>query len=140
MWYVIFTDTNIGHFVYQKKYFKEHPEYYSLVDYKDKKTRKMVRGRRPWNQYCLSNEAMKKVFIENALKMLRKAPKETQVLSIDMDDTLNMCLCPKCTAPIRLQNGKTVDMSDPDFRSTQYFMFLNDIIKGRQQGISENAD
>ena len=43
---------NIGHFIYPKKYFKEHPEYYSLVNGK----------RTPWAQLCFSNQEMKKIF------------------------------------------------------------------------------
>ncbi len=120
---------NIGHFVYSKKYFSDHPEYYSLIDFKDPKTKKITRMRRAWRQYCLSNPELKKVFIENALEILRKAPKETQVLTVDMDDTLEMCLCENCTAPIRLPDGQTVTMDDPDYRSTQYFLFLNDVMK-----------
>ncbi len=120
---------NIGHFVYSKKYFNDHPEYYSLIDFKDPKTKKVTRTRRAWRQYCLTNPEMKKVFIENALEILRKAPKETLVLTIDMDDTLEMCLCEKCTAPVTLPDGQTVTMDDPDFRSTQYFLFLNDVMK-----------
>ncbi len=109
---------NIGHFVRSKKYFKDHPEYYSLVNGE----------RRPWRQYCFSNPEMKKVFIENALEFLRRAPENINGMHIDMDDTWEACECEKCLAPIRLPNGTVVTKDDPAFRSTQYFLFLNDVV------------
>ncbi len=109
---------NIGHFVHAKKYFKDHPEYYSLVNGE----------RRPWRQYCFSNPEMKKVFIENALEFLRRAPENIDGMHIDMDDTWEACECEKCLAPIRLTDGTTLPKEDPAFRSTQYFLFLNDVV------------
>lgn len=109
---------NIGHFVSSKKYFNEHPEYYSLVNGK----------RAPWNQYCFTNQEMKKVFIENALDFIRRAPEDIDAMHIDMDDTWNACQCENCTAPIRLADGAMLKPDDPAFRSTQYFMFMNDVM------------
>ena len=110
---------NIGHFIYAKRYFKTHPEYYSLVN----------GVRRPWNQYCFSNPEVKRVFTENALDMIRRAPEDVRILTVDMDDTWNACECKSCTAPIKLADGTMLDREDPAFRSTQYFLFLNDVVK-----------
>ena len=117
---------NIGHFIYWKKYFKEHPEYYSLVGGK----------RKPWRQYCFSNPEMKKVFIENVLKVLRRAPEDTDGIHIDMDDTWDACECEKCTAPIKLTDGTLLYKNSPAFRSTQYFNVSERCGCGHQKRIS----
>ena len=119
---------NIGHFIPAKQYYAEHPEYYSLIDFRDRKTKRVSRQRKAWNQYCFSNPDVKRIFTENALDMLRRAPESIDLLTVDMDDTLNSCLCENCMKSIRLPDGTVVDNGDIAFRSTQYFLFLNDVI------------
>lgn len=108
---------NIGHFLYSKKYFKTNPEYYSLVNGE----------RKPWRQYCFSNEEMTNEFIWNVLDIARRAPKKSDMLSIAMDDTWEACECPNCMKSIKLPDGTILENNDPAFRSTQYFRFLNKV-------------
>ena len=120
---------NIGHFIPAKQYYAEHPEYFSLIEFKDKKTKQTSLQRKPWNQYCFSNPETKRIFTENALDMLRRAPEKIDLLTVDMDDTLNSCLCDQCMKPLALPDGTVVDSGDIAFRSTQYFLFLNDVMQ-----------
>lgn len=120
---------NIGHFIPAKQYYAEHPEYFSLIEFKDKKTKQTSLQRKPWNQYCFSNPEAKRIFTENALDMLRRAPEKIDLLTVDMDDTLNSCLCDQCMKPLALPDGTVVDSGDIAFRSTQYFLFLNDVMQ-----------
>ena len=110
---------NIGHFIHSRQYFKEHPEYFSLVN----------RVRKPWRQYCFSNPEMRRVFAENALDMIRRAPEDVRILTVDMDDTWDACECEKCLAPVKTPDGMTVTKEDPAFRSTRYFLFLNEVMR-----------
>lgn len=110
---------NIGHFIHSRQYFKEHPEYFSLVN----------GVRKPWRQYCFSNPEMRRVFAENALDMIRRAPEDVRILTVDMDDTWDACECEKCLAPVKTPDGVTVTKEDPAFRSTQYFLFLNEVMR-----------
>ena len=98
-----------------EKYFKEHPEYYSLVNGKRKK----------WAQLCFTNREMEKVYTENVLDILRRAPDDTECIYISLDDTWEACECPNCVAPIRGKSGKMLMREDENFRSTQYFLFMN---------------
>ena len=86
---------NIGHFIHSRQYFKEHPEYFSLVN----------GVRKPWRQYCFSNPEMRRVFAENALDMIRRAPEDVRILTVDMDDTWDACECEKCLAPVKRRTG-----------------------------------
>ncbi len=71
-----------------KEYFKDHPEWYSLIDGK----RQHERG-----QLCLTNKAMRKELIKNVLKRLRKDP-TAALISISQNDWYGRCQCEKCKA------------------------------------------
>jgi len=67
------------------RYFKEHPEYYSLVN-----------GRRLQDaQLCLSNPEVTKLLIENLGDTMRKNP-EKKYWSVSQNDTYNACECDSC--------------------------------------------
>ena len=68
-----------------KIYFKEHPEYFSLVN-----GRRMEDG-----QLCLSNPAVIKLLIKNLRDTINKKP-DKKYWSVSQNDEYNYCECPKC--------------------------------------------
>ncbi len=71
-----------------KKYFKDHPEWYSMID--GKRTHEQA-------QLCLTNESMRKELTKNALERLRKDP-TAALISISQNDGYGRCQCEKCKA------------------------------------------
>lgn len=71
-----------------EKYFKKHPEYFSLVN-----------GRRLRNrsQLCCTNEDVVRIMTEGVLDAFRKNP-HAYVISVSQNDWDNYCECPKCQA------------------------------------------
>lgn len=70
------------------QYFKEHPEWYALVDGERKSH---------GTQLCLTNDQMRRELTRRALERLRENPGATMI-SISQNDNNNHCECPKCLA------------------------------------------
>jgi hypothetical protein len=91
-WYKVEELNDWGMFVHTfnklippKKYYQEHPEYFSLVN-----------GRRLQDaQLCLSNPDVIKTLIENLGEEMKKQPNK-QIWSVSQNDTYNMCECNNC--------------------------------------------
>lgn len=79
----------------QGKYFKTHPEYYSLINGK----------RHPRAQLCLSNKEMRKVFIEEAKKYYIKE-KGALAITVSHDDNGLFCECKPCKALLAREKGR----------------------------------
>jgi len=84
---------NAGHTLYKylppDKYFKDHPEYYSLVGGKRKHT---------WSMgICGTNEELPKVLAEELMKKMEKAPKHVPI-GVGQGDGFTGCGCEKCRA------------------------------------------
>lgn len=79
----------------QSKYFKTHPEYYSLIDGK----------RNKMAQLCLSNKEMRKVFIEEAKKYYLKE-KGSLALVVSHDDNGLFCECKPCNELLKREKGR----------------------------------
>lgn len=73
-----------------EKYFKEHPEWYSLIN--GKRTHDRA-------QLCLTNDEMRKELTRNVLDVLRKNP-GAKLISISQNDWHNPCQCEKCQAVV----------------------------------------
>lgn len=74
------------------KYFKEHPEYYSLIG-----------GKRTPRQLCETNPDVIRIATESVLEFLRENP-NTEVVSVSPNDGGGHCTCPRCQA-INDENG-----------------------------------
>jgi len=76
------------------KYFKDHPEWFSLIN-----------GKRTYHraQLCLTNEQMRRQLVENLKARLRRNPAAT-IASVSQNDWHGNCQCPKCAA-IEQQEG-----------------------------------
>ena len=91
-WYKLETLDDWGMYVHTfnklippKKYYKDHPEYYSLVN-----------GRRLQDaQLCLSNPDVIRLLIENLRDTIRKNP-DKKYWSVSQNDTYNPCECDNC--------------------------------------------
>ena len=91
-WYKLEDLSNWGMYVHTynkllppEKYYKDHPEYYSLVN-----------GRRLQDaQLCLSNPEVVKLLIENLEDTIKKNP-DKKYWSVSQNDTYNYCECDSC--------------------------------------------
>ena len=72
-----------------REYFKQHPEWYSLI-----KGRRTHRG----GQLCLTNEAMRDEMVRVVLARLRKNPDATMISVSQNDNAGGYCRCEKCRA------------------------------------------
>jgi hypothetical protein len=81
---------HLTHTFYQlvdpKKYYKEHPEYFALVD-----------GKRIGNmgQLCLTNQDVQKIAAQSVLKWFKEDPR-TMSMGVIQNDVNNYCECEKC--------------------------------------------
>ncbi|MBQ9088276.1 MAG: DUF4838 domain-containing protein [Lentisphaeria bacterium] len=105
----------------KKKYAKTNPEYYMLIN-GERKTEGPV-------HLCWTNPEMKKEFIKNVLAQLKTLDPIYTRINIMIDDVSSNCQCKNCEAPIKLPDGRTIDKTHEAFRSTQFFIFLNDAAK-----------
>lgn len=71
-----------------RELFKDHPEYFPLID------GKRVDG---YVQRCLSNPEVIKLAIANVRKWIREHPEAT-IISVSQNDTRNWCRCDQCKA------------------------------------------
>lgn len=77
-------------------YFEKHPEWYSEIN--GARTAKH-------SQLCLTNVAMRKEFVKNALELLRADP-TAKFISVTQNDWRRPCQCSECRA-IDHENGDT---------------------------------
>ncbi|MDO8587830.1 MAG: DUF4838 domain-containing protein [Armatimonadota bacterium] len=72
------------------KYYKDHPEYYSLID-----------GARVGGQYqgqlCLTNPDVLKIVTDRVLQLISENP-NSRIVSVSQNDNSGYCRCDKCKA------------------------------------------
>jgi len=100
------------------KYFDSHPEYFPLIDGK-----RIRRG-----QLCFLAYEMLPTYLANLRAYLDAKP-GCDGMNIAVTDNWLVCDCPRCLAPLKLEDGTIVKPDDPAFRSAQYFTFLNKIAR-----------
>jgi hypothetical protein len=79
-----------------EKYFKQHPEYFSLVG-----------GRRldGYSQLCCTNPDVIRLCTEG-IRQLMRAHRECSVFSVSQNDCFRNCECPKCQAVAREEGSQ----------------------------------
>ena len=112
----------IGLYIQEKKYFDAHPEYYSLVNGQ----RQRPSATRASTQLCFTLPELQRVFIEEVDARVRENP-DYDTYRIMIEDNYNLCECPECLKPLTLADGSLLKEDDPAFRSTQFFLWLNQI-------------
>ncbi len=71
-------------------YYKDHPEYYSLIG--DKRVGGQYDG-----QLCLTNPEVLKIVTTNVLSWIAAAP-QLKIVSVSQNDNYGYCKCPNCAA------------------------------------------
>lgn len=87
-------------FVPPKEYFKEHPEYFALIDGERKPSGRGV-------QLCLSNPNVADIYVRNVVAFVKRHP-EIKALTLFPNDGFGWCECEKCRelAPDTWSMGK----------------------------------
>ena len=87
----------MGYHVPADKYFKEHPEYFSLYN-----------GKRCTDQLCLSNPDVLRICIESMRKVMRENP-DFMIYSMEQLDNVQpcQCQCPECQALVDKYGGNS---------------------------------
>ena len=114
----------VGYYMPEKKYYDKHPEYYNLIN--GKRKRPSENGHLQTG-LCLSNEECFQEWQKNFMAKVEEYKNGYDVFGVVLEDTFDSCECPGCTAPIKLANDKVITIKDKNYRSTQFFMWLNRI-------------
>jgi len=112
----------VGKYITEKKYFDKHPEFFIMKDGERVRPSKFS----GLTQLCFSNQEMTNAFIKELDEQIKVNP-FYESYRIMIEDTWNSCECPECMKPITLPDGSIVNQKDVDFRSTQFFIWLNQI-------------
>ncbi len=117
-----------GLYITGAKYFKDHPDYFPFFN----GARQDPRAHKYRTQLCFSNTEMTAAFIRELDARIAQAP-DYDTYRIMIEDVWQMCECPECVKPLVLEDGTTVEFKDEDFRSTQFFLWLNTIARHFQK-------
>jgi hypothetical protein len=79
------------------EFFKEHPEYYSLID--GKRTAERA-------QLCLSNPDVLRIVTERILQKMRELP-QYLIYDVSQNDWNNPCACPQCQAMVDREGSQS---------------------------------
>ena len=77
------------------------------------------------NNPCFTSPKALDVFVSNLVACARMAPAGTDKIYAAIEDSWELCRCPRCLAPIRLADGTWLDKEADNFRSTQFWTFYN---------------
>ena len=110
-------------FIKPSKYFAEHPDFFPLI----KGERLDPRSKRELAQLCFSNQAMTAAFLQE-FKTLVEANPDYDIYRVIIEDNYHCCECPDCLKPIPLPDGAELPSTDPAFRSTQFFLWLQPMV------------
>ncbi|MFA7173378.1 MAG: DUF4838 domain-containing protein [Kiritimatiellia bacterium] len=106
------------------KMFAEHPDYFALINGE----RQFPKGME--NNPCFTNPAMLDTFVASVLELFEQRPlPPNSDLGIHVEDNWGLCECPTCLAPIKLPDGKILSLQEKNFRSTQYYLWLNEVVR-----------
>jgi len=102
---------------------KTHPEYWAMLNGE----RQHPNGYK--NQICLTNPDGRRIFTDHFLEAIERSPqmKKADCLNIKIEDNWGSCECEECLRPIRLPDGTLLKPDNIAFRSTQFFLFLNEV-------------
>ncbi len=103
----------------RERFSVKHPEFYPLVD----GTRKMAHD----SQLCFTNPEMIRQYIAKFDEVMKNAPARVRRFGIGHGDNWEVCQCAGCMRPVTLPGGVVVAPTDEDFRSVQYFRFVNQV-------------
>jgi len=117
----------VRRFMTRDRYWETHPEYYSMQNGK-RIDPKPISGIASPAQLCFTNREMVKEFLKRFDEEIAKDPHH-QVYAICLEDNLSACRCPECSKPIDLPDGSQLPLGAPNFDSTRFYMFLNEVAR-----------
>ncbi len=103
-----------------EKYFEKHPEYFCEID--GKRRQDVAK-----NQVCFTNMEGADLFAQEAAEQIVKERYHADSYSIKTEDNWNVCECAECRKDLRLPSGKISRFKDTNFRSNQFFLYMNRI-------------
>ena len=122
--YILYGHHNLVRvFLPEKKYWKTHPEFYPLM--KGRRVRPSERGEHLTN-LCFTSQACLNEFTNVLFGLIEKNP-EFDTVGIMQEDNFDACECAECMKDIVLPDGKKITPKTKNFRSTQFFLWLNQI-------------
>lgn len=105
--------------------FAAHPDYFAFY-----------KGKRRCDsrnfQVCFSNPALPAFAASNLIARLaairiKGRPHVPEVFDFQHEDNQRLCVCERCLADIVLADGRVVRRDDPSFRTTQLYLFNNQV-------------
>ena len=102
-------------------YFKKNPDFYAIID----------GVRRPIDAnttLCFTNKELEKELVKNISELVEKGT-PPEFIGVNLMDNHSGCECPECVKPIKLPDGSIIAENMENFRSTQFFQFLNSVAK-----------
>lgn len=113
-----------GLYIRGDKYFADHPDFFPFF----KGARQDPRQIPMRTQLCFTNADMTRAFISELDQLVAASP-DYSTYRIMIEDVWQCCECPECSKPITLPDGTSVAPANEDFRSTQFFLWLNQIAR-----------
>ncbi len=120
-----------GRYITGEKYFDKHPDFFPFYKGERQDPRRVGRV-----QLCFTNEKMTTAFIDEVDARMQAEP-GYDTCRIMIEDLWPCCECAECRKDIQLPDGTSVSFDEPDFRSTQFFLWLNKIARHFQKDYPE---
>jgi len=128
LWQEMFYGHNvITRYLSPTKYWKDHPNIFAAHG-GVRKQPTWVNGRMTTTQPCFSNPETLDIFLKEMDAKVRSLPNE-KWFSVCIEDNEVCCDCERCKEPIKLPDGRVLQLGDPAFYSTRYYMFLNEVAR-----------
>lgn len=123
MWQTYGGGHNLKRWIPPRVYGESHPDFFPMINGK-----RDVNGH---NQLCFTNPRLLDEMTRLVLEQISLAPNPTyyKTYNIMNEDCNGLCECPECLAPIRLADGSLLAPDDPSFRSTQHYIFMNEVAR-----------
>ncbi|HPY90579.1 MAG TPA: DUF4838 domain-containing protein, partial [Lentisphaeria bacterium] len=123
MWQSYGGGHNLKRWIPPQVYGESNPDFFPMIDGK-----RDVNGH---NQLCFTNPRLLDEMTRLVLEQISLAPSPTyyKTYNIMTEDCNGLCECPQCLAPIKLPDGALLPPDDPSFRSTQHYIFMNEVAR-----------
>lgn len=130
--YVLYIIHNYDYLLPNWKYFKEHPEYFALIN-----GQRIAHG-----QPCMGNPAVQRIMAQRAIEVAKEARKNPSIkyISLEPNDGLNFCECELCRAmddpALLAKNGADVRVGNASM-ANRVSLFNNAIAKRVKEEVPE---
>ena len=109
-------------FISEKKYYATRPDFFPLIN--GERVKPSTKTHR--TQLCFTNRDMIAAFKLELDSQVKRHPTAT-IYRVMIEDNHDQCQCEACQADIMLPDGRALTAKDPNFYSTRFFLFLNEI-------------